>query len=127
MAKSKGGCLGFLMIVGTFMGLCFALIPMFKTFTAAGIQKFCMVCLVVSIVVFLVGIIMGCIYKKPEYEDESFGHMLKRWLFGAIAACAMGAIAFSIAGIGKLKEFGTDVQGQTNPAHAQESTLSAAE
>lgn len=110
MAKSKGGCLGMILMVGSFVALCCVCIPLFKKLTMEGIGNFCFVGGIIAVIALIACLVMALVYKKPEFEDESFGHACMRWLFGALGACALGAAFFFFLGPSQMKSLATDAK-----------------
>jgi len=122
MAKEKGGCMGLVVGVGTVVGLGAVFVPMMGKWTRATIGNFCFSAAIVCFVIFLAGIVMGLVYRKPRFEDESFGHMLMRWLFGAIATAALFATGFFFFGIGQFQKFAIDAKDKNAQTVEQSST-----
>ena len=110
MAKSKGGCMGVVIMVGTFIAL--------LSTCSSAVQKgnFATFGLLASIVVLIVSIVLALIYKKPVFEDESFGHMCKRWLWSAVATAALGAVFFFALAPKVLSEAAAEADAESGQA-----------
>lgn len=87
MAEEKAGCLTWVLVAvgfipGAIMG---AFIP----------EWLHIVALVVSVIVVLICSVMVAVNKKPEFEDETFGHACKRFMWKSLGAIAIGAAVVS--------------------------------
>lgn len=76
MAEEKAGCLTWVLVAvgfipGAIMG---AFIP----------EWLHIVALVVSVIVVLICSVMVAVNKKPEFEDETFGHACKRFMWESL-------------------------------------------
>lgn len=119
MAKSKGGCMGAVFMVGTFIALAAMIGPAVKNESTAFIG------LIASVVVLIGSIVMALVYKKPEFEDESFGHMCKRWFWGAVGAAALGAVFFFVLAPKVLSEAtdNADAEAGQSETVAEDATI----
>lgn len=93
MAENKGGCLGWvLLMIGFIPGIIIAMkLPESLQFIG----------FVASIVALVFCCIMAMVNKKPEFEDETFGHACKRFMWGGLASIALGiaiALGFTLFG-----------------------------
>lgn len=84
MAESKGGCLPWvLLLIGFFPGVFVAMkLPEGGQFAA----------FIISIVALLFCGVMAMVYKKPEFEDETFGHACKRFMWEILGGIVFGVV-----------------------------------
>ena len=61
-------------------------------------------------------IVMGVIYRKPRFRDESLGHAFKRFMWGFLATITLGmavSIGFVLYDVGGEKETSNNASEQT--------------
>lgn len=102
MAESKGGCLPWvLLIMGFVPGVFIAMrLPESGQFVA----------FVASVVAVVFCVIMAIVNKKPEFEDETFGHACKRFMWKVLGGVALGVAVslgyFVFGGVDKASNAG---------------------
>lgn len=91
--NNNGGCLSWVVLmIGFIPGVIIAMsLPESVQFTG----------LVTCGVAVVFCSVMALVYKKPQFEDETFGHACKRYMWGMLATMALGvavALGFSLFG-----------------------------